>query len=137
MPLWCMQISAGQKLTGRTCATALPACERQGVIWVYPAPGAAPSQDAIPSQLACLHCQQVMLLCIANFKPCIYLLLLLLLLAACCLKASMYCKHSSNLRQVSRMVTMLCEACKLCIKSSCSSTSLQEDLKTTSEYLLG
>ncbi|KAL0031373.1 hypothetical protein WJX79_007208 [Trebouxia sp. C0005] len=42
------QISAGQKLTGRTCATALSACERQGMIWVYPNPGAAPSQDSIP-----------------------------------------------------------------------------------------
>lgn len=69
MLLWYMQISAGQKLTGRTCATALPACERQGVIWVYPAPGAAPSQDSIPSQLACLHWQQTALLCMAKFAP--------------------------------------------------------------------
>ncbi len=49
--LWlCLQISAGQKLTGRTCATALSACERQGMIWVYPNPGAAPSQDSIPGE---------------------------------------------------------------------------------------
>ncbi len=49
----CLQISAGQKLTGRTCATALSACERQGMIWVYLNPGAAPSQDSIPGE--CLH----------------------------------------------------------------------------------
>lgn len=44
----CMQMSAGQKLTGRSCATALSVCERQGLVWVCPTPGAAPSQDAIP-----------------------------------------------------------------------------------------
>ena len=44
----CVQISAGQKLTGRTCATALSACVRQGMIWVYPSPGPAPSKDTIP-----------------------------------------------------------------------------------------
>ena len=52
------QISAGQKLTGRTCATALSACVRQGMIWVYPSPGPAPSQDTIPGDL----CQQGLVL---------------------------------------------------------------------------
>ena len=59
-----LQISTGQTLTGRTCATALSACVQQGMIWVCPNPGAALSQDSIPGQLEhiCLQCFALLLL---------------------------------------------------------------------------
>ena len=34
------QVSHGGTISGRTCATALPCVERQGILWVYPSPGA-------------------------------------------------------------------------------------------------
>jgi phenylpropionate dioxygenase-like ring-hydroxylating dioxygenase large terminal subunit len=41
------QVAAGNAVSGRTCATALPCAEHQGIIWVYPSPGATPSTDTI------------------------------------------------------------------------------------------
>ncbi|CAK0757071.1 hypothetical protein CVIRNUC_002509 [Coccomyxa viridis] len=42
------QVSHGGTISGRTCATALPCVERQGILWVYPSPGAQnPSTDTI------------------------------------------------------------------------------------------
>lgn len=48
---WIPQISGSPDLTisGRTCATAFPCVELQGVVWVYAKPGAAPSRDSIPT----------------------------------------------------------------------------------------
>ena len=34
------QVSHGGTISGRTCATALPCVERQGILWVYPSPDA-------------------------------------------------------------------------------------------------
>ena len=34
------QVLHGGTISGRTCATALPCVERQGILWVYPSPGA-------------------------------------------------------------------------------------------------
>ncbi|CAL5227269.1 g10200 [Coccomyxa viridis] len=42
------QVSHGGTISGRTCATALPCVERQGLLWVYPSPGAQdPPTDSI------------------------------------------------------------------------------------------
>jgi len=41
------QVVGGNTVSGRTCATALPCAERQGLLWVCPSPGAALSPDAI------------------------------------------------------------------------------------------
>ncbi|EIE25663.1 ISP domain-containing protein [Coccomyxa subellipsoidea C-169] len=41
------QVSQGGTISGRTCATALPCAEYQGIVWVYPSPGARPSTDTI------------------------------------------------------------------------------------------
>ncbi|KAK9814291.1 hypothetical protein WJX72_003521 [[Myrmecia] bisecta] len=42
------QVEHGGVMMGKTCATALPACEHQGIVWVYPSPGATPSTSTIP-----------------------------------------------------------------------------------------
>lgn len=44
---WAWQVVGGNTVSGRTCATALPCAERQGLLWVCPTPGAALSPDAI------------------------------------------------------------------------------------------
>ena len=45
------QVAAGNTVSGRTCATALPCAEYQGIIWVYPSPGATPSTDTIVGEV--------------------------------------------------------------------------------------
>ena len=50
------QVSHGGTIAGRTCATALPCVERQGLLWVYPSPTAQdPSTAGIvgDSQATC------------------------------------------------------------------------------------
>ncbi|BDA43850.1 Protein TIC 55, chloroplastic [Coccomyxa sp. Obi] len=41
------QVAPGGAVSGRTCATALPCAEYQGIVWVYPSPGAQPPTDTI------------------------------------------------------------------------------------------
>jgi hypothetical protein len=45
------QVAQGGTISGRTCATALPCAEYQGIVWVYPTPGAHPSTDTIVGKL--------------------------------------------------------------------------------------
>ena len=49
-----MQVIGGNTVSGRTCATALPCVERQGLLWVCPKPGATISPDAIAGALLCV-----------------------------------------------------------------------------------
>ncbi len=49
-----MQVIGGNTVSGRTCATALPCVERQGLLWVCPTPGAMISPDAIAGALLCV-----------------------------------------------------------------------------------
>lgn len=48
------QVAPGGAVSGRTCATALPCAEYQGIVWVYPSPGAQPSTDTIVGALFAL-----------------------------------------------------------------------------------
>ena len=45
------QVIGGNTVSGRTCATALPCVERQGLLWVCPTPGATILPDAIAGAL--------------------------------------------------------------------------------------
>ena len=64
-----VQMSSSQKLTGRTCATALSACVRQGMIWVCPTPGPAPSTDTIPGDACNTVLAWHQLICMDPYSP--------------------------------------------------------------------
>lgn len=53
------QVSHGGTISGRTCATALPCVERQGILWVYPSPDATdPPVENIAGEdlIVCSQC---------------------------------------------------------------------------------
>jgi phenylpropionate dioxygenase-like ring-hydroxylating dioxygenase large terminal subunit len=50
------QVTAGGTVSGRTCGIALPCVEYQGMVWVYPSPGANPSADTIVGELPLCSC---------------------------------------------------------------------------------
>eukprot|EP00891_Asterochloris_glomerata_P009043 jgi/Astpho2/9043/Aster-x1561 len=43
------QVVGGNEALGRTCATAIPVREKQGMLWLWPRPGADPDEGSIPT----------------------------------------------------------------------------------------
>ena len=50
-----MQVVSGNQALGRTCATAIPVREKQGMLWLWPRPGAEPDEGSIPSGYLLLY----------------------------------------------------------------------------------